>query len=153
MPSLSIGPALDRLDSNDRLSRAQQHYRACHLCEHRCGVDRLNGQRGPCKAGAEPRVFKHRIELGEEEELIPSLLFYLSGCDLRCAFCIAEANAFDPGRGRPLTRELFQVAVARGKLEGVRHHSVGGGRTDHPSASHPRSHGWLYRPTAGRLEV
>jgi putative pyruvate formate lyase activating enzyme len=106
--------------SDEQVSRAHRHYSACYLCEHRCGVDRLRGSRGACKAGPVPRVFKHRVELGEEEELIPSHLFYLSGCDLRCAFCIAEMNAFDPRRGRPLTREFFSAAVAAGRAQGAR---------------------------------
>jgi putative pyruvate formate lyase activating enzyme len=80
----------------------------------------LAGERGPCKAGVEARVFKHRVELGEELELIPSHLFYLSGCDLRCAFCIAGINAFDPNRGRTLTAEFFADAVAWGRSQGVR---------------------------------
>jgi putative pyruvate formate lyase activating enzyme len=45
---------------------------------------------------------------------------YLSGCDLRCAFCVAEANAFDPRRGRPLTAEFLAEAVERGRNEGAR---------------------------------
>jgi putative pyruvate formate lyase activating enzyme len=90
------------------------------LCEHRCGVDRGAGERGPCRADAFARVFKQRVEYGEERELIPSHLFYLSGCDLRCAFCIAEENAFDPRRGRMLTREFFHDAVAEGRKQGAR---------------------------------
>ena len=39
-------------------------------------------------------MYKHRVEYGEEWELVPSHLFYLSGCDLRCAFCVAGINAF-----------------------------------------------------------
>jgi putative pyruvate formate lyase activating enzyme len=100
--------------------RAQTHYRHCLLCEHACGVDRTAGQRGPCKAGAEARVFRHRIEWGEELELIPSHLFYVSGCDLRCAFCIAEANAFNPHAGELLTPQFFQRAVAWGSGQQVR---------------------------------
>jgi putative pyruvate formate lyase activating enzyme len=65
-------------------------------------------------------VFKHRLEYGEEEQLLPSYLFYLSGCDLRCAFCIAEANAFDPSRGVELTPQFFQQAVAEGNRQGAR---------------------------------
>ncbi len=84
--------------TEERLAQARRHYRCCTLCEHRCGVDRLAGQRGPCKAGPGARVFRHRIECSEEAELVPAQLFYLSGCDLRCVFCIAELNAFDPGR-------------------------------------------------------
>ena len=66
------------------------------------------------------RVYKHRVEYGEEWELVPSHLFYLSGCDLRCAFCVAEANAFDPRRGRPLTAEWLATAVELGRDEGAR---------------------------------
>jgi putative pyruvate formate lyase activating enzyme len=66
------------------------------------------------------RVFKHRVEYGEEWELVPSHLFYLSGCDLRCAFCIAGANAFDARRGRPLTADFLAGALAESREEGVR---------------------------------
>ncbi len=104
----------------------------CELCEHRCGANRVAGERGPCKAGTEARVFRHRVECGEEAELVPSHLFYLSGCDLRCAFCIAEANAFDPSRGRPLTRDFFSSAVAWGRDQGARNVQwVGGEPTIH----------------------
>jgi putative pyruvate formate lyase activating enzyme len=116
----------------ERVDRARVHYRDCLLCEHRCGVDRLAGERGKCKAGAEARVFRHRVEYGEELELVPSHLFYLSGCDLRCSFCIAEANAFDPGRGKPLTAALFSEAVAWGSARGARNVQwVGGEPTIH----------------------
>lgn len=98
-----------------RVEKAQQHDHGCFLCEHRCGADRLSGERGPCKAGPVPRVFRDRVEYSEELELVPSHLFYLSGCDLRCVFCIAESNAFDPSRGEPLTSEYFNAAVARSR--------------------------------------
>jgi len=106
--------------TSDRLELARAHYRSCTLCEHRCGANREAGERGPCKAGPVARVYKHRLEYGEEWELVPSHLFYLSGCDLRCAFCVAEANAFDPRRGRALSREFFAEAVRWGQKEGAR---------------------------------
>lgn len=102
------------------MEQAQEHYRCCALCEHRCQMNRWKGERGPCKAGPDARVFRHRIEVSEEAELVPSHLFYLSGCDLRCAFCIAELNAFDPHRGQELTPEFFQEAVAWGQEQGAR---------------------------------
>ena len=109
-----------------------RHYERCELCEHRCAVNRLAGERGVCKAGATARVFRHRVECGEEPELVPSHLFYLSGCDLRCVFCIAEANAFDPGRGRLLTADFFADAVAWGRTQGARNLQwVGGEPTIH----------------------
>jgi uncharacterized Fe-S radical SAM superfamily protein PflX len=111
---------------------AAGHYWHCLLCEHRCGVDRSAGEHGPCHAGVEARAFRHRVEYGEELELIPSHLFYLSGCDLRCAFCIAEANAFDPSRGSLLTPEFFAETVAWGRRQGARNVQwVGGEPTIH----------------------
>lgn len=115
-----------------QVSPAMAHYRGCFLCEHRCGVNRVVGERGPCKAGAEARVFRQRVEYGEELELIPSHLFYLSGCDLRCAFCIAEANAFDPSQGDELTVEFLQPAIDWGIQQGAKNIQwVGGEPTIH----------------------
>lgn len=123
-----IVDAIDR----ERLARAEQHLRSCALCEHRCGVNRIAGERGPCKAGPSARVFRHRVECGEEVELIPSHLFYLSGCDLRCVFCIAEANAFNPLVGSELTGEFLAAAIAWGRLRGARNIQwVGGEPTIH----------------------
>jgi len=118
--------------TREALEVGWRHYKHCLLCEHRCGVDRLSGQRGPCKADAVARVFRHRIEYGEELELIPSHLFYLSGCDLRCVFCIAETNAFDPRRGEPLDRSSFESSVQWGRDQGARNIQwVGGEPTIH----------------------
>ena len=104
----------------DRLRLARRQYRHCLLCEHRCGVDRAGGERGFCEATAEARVYRHRVECGEEIELIPSQLLYLSGCNLRCVFCLGEADAFDPQRGRLLTSQFLAEAVAAGCQRGAR---------------------------------
>ena len=123
-----VADAIER----ERLIRAEQHWHSCSLCEHRCGVDRLAGARGPCRAGTEARVFRHRVEFGEELELIPSHLFYLSGCDLRCSFCIAEANAFNPAVGTELTAEFLTQAIPWGRQHGARNLQwVGGEPTIH----------------------
>ena len=115
-----------------RLELARRQYRHCVLCEHRCGVDRTDGGRGPCMASDEARVYRHRVEYGEELQIVPSHLFYLSGCDLRCAFCVAEANGVAPRRGRPLTGEFLSEAVAWGQRQGGRNIQwVGGEPTIH----------------------
>jgi uncharacterized Fe-S radical SAM superfamily protein PflX len=49
----------------DRLELARRHDRSCHLCQHYCGANRLEGERGPCLAGMVARVYRHRIECGE----------------------------------------------------------------------------------------
>ena len=89
------------------------------LCEHRCGVDRRH-QLGRCHAPATARIFRHRVEYGEESFLNPCHLFYLSGCDLRCVYCINELNAFDPSRGHDLTPAFFQNALLSGRERGAK---------------------------------
>ena len=88
---------------SQRAGSARQMYRCCRLCEHRCGVDRIAGQRGLCGADTVARVWRYWVDYAEERTLAPSLLVYLSGCDLRCDFCISEAYAFEPRRGVALT--------------------------------------------------
>ena len=123
---------MPRVLTQQRIDRAFRHYECCRLCEHDCAVNRLSDERGVCKAGAVANVFRHRVEVGEELELIPSHLFYLSGCDLRCAFCIAEERAFDPRIGTKLTAEFLQEAVAWGRARGARNIQwVGGEPTIH----------------------
>jgi putative pyruvate formate lyase activating enzyme len=123
---------IERWNNPERMGRAFAHQSNCNLCEHRCGVDRAAGERGPCKAGPSANVYRHRVEYGEELELVPSHLFYLSGCDLRCVFCIAGINAFDPSRGRTLTSEFFNEAVTWGRSKGARNIQwVGGEPTVH----------------------
>lgn len=115
-----------------RAAQAADHDRQCLLCEHRCGVNRSAGELGQCKAGTEARVFRHRVEHGEEPQLVPSHLFYLSGCDLRCAFCIAEEKAFDPRIGTLLDAPFLQQAIVWGRERGARNLQwVGGEPTIH----------------------
>ncbi len=97
---------------NEKLLLAVEHLKNCQLCEQRCGVDRTLGVQGLCHALSEVRVFRHRVEHGEEPELVPSHLFYSSGCDLRCKFCIAEENAFNPRNGTLLTTDFLIKAIA-----------------------------------------
>ncbi len=85
-----------------RVEAARAALADCHLCAHHCGVDRLAGERGLCHAGAESRVFMAQVEVSDELELIPTFAIALSGCDLRCAFCITGAESWNPRAGEPL---------------------------------------------------
>ena len=119
----------------ERATVAWRHYRHCLLCEHRCGCDRTAGEGSRCGASDRARVFRHRVEYGEELELVPSHLFYLSGCNLRCVFCIGGSNATDPRRGRLLTADFLSRAVSWGRHQGARNIQwVGGEPTIHVPA-------------------
>jgi len=59
---------------------------SCELCEHKCGVNRLNGETGICGV-SESRVSTEFLHRGEEPELVPSHTIFFAGCNSRCAFC------------------------------------------------------------------
>jgi putative pyruvate formate lyase activating enzyme len=85
----------------------------CHLCEHHCGVNRLAGETGLCHAGAEARIFMAQTEVSDELELIPTFAIALSGCDLRCDFCITGGPSWNPRAGEPVRlKELVERAGA-----------------------------------------
>ena len=71
----------------------------CRFCEHDCRVNRLAGENGLCHAGAEARFFSAQTEVADERELIPAFNVALSGCDLRCDFCITGASSWNPRAG------------------------------------------------------
>jgi putative pyruvate formate lyase activating enzyme len=59
-------------------------------------------------------------------------MLYLSGCNLRCVFCIGEADAFDPQRGRMLTSQFLTEVIATGCQQKARNIQwVGGEPTIH----------------------
>lgn len=74
----------------------------CRLCAHDCRVNRLAGETGRCHAGASANFFLAQTELTDELELIPTFAVALSGCDLRCDFCITGAESWNPRAGKKL---------------------------------------------------
>jgi putative pyruvate formate lyase activating enzyme len=83
----------------------------CHFCAHHCGVDRLAGEFGLCHAGAGARFFLAQREVTDELELIPTFAVALSGCDLRCDFCITGAESWNPRAGENFNaREMAEKA-------------------------------------------
>lgn len=62
----------------------------CRLCPRRCGVNRLAGERGPCRAGLLPRVAKACLHRWEEPPLSGargSGTVFFARCNLRCVYC------------------------------------------------------------------
>lgn len=90
-----------------RAVAAQAALADCHLCAHHCGVNRQTGEKGRCGAGAQARVFSAQVEVGDELELIPTYAIALSGCDLRCDFCLTGAASWNPRAGEPFSPQLL----------------------------------------------
>src|SRR5208283_3397885 len=88
--------------ARDRAAAARAALSDCRLCAHDCGVNRLAGETGLCRAGPDARIFSAQVEVADELELIPTFAIALSGCDLRCDFCITGAASWNPRAGEPL---------------------------------------------------
>lgn len=62
----------------------------CELCPHRCGVNRLAGERGICAMGELPKVASWNLHRWEEPPISGtrgSGTIFFSGCTGRCRFC------------------------------------------------------------------
>ncbi len=62
----------------------------CDLCPWQCGINRLAGKTGFCRAGAAPRVFRYGPHSGEEPPISGtrgSGTVFFSRCTLRCLYC------------------------------------------------------------------
>lgn len=106
---------------------AREHLARCDLCAFECGVNRLNGERGRCRADDVPRVFAQNVLLGEELCLVPSFGVRPSGCNLQCAYCSVWEYSQDPGRGQPLDPETVSRSAQEAQRRGCTNvHLVGG---------------------------
>ena len=116
-----------------RLDWAQRQLAECRLCPRDCRVNRAAGETGYCGAGPDARVFTEFVHYGEEAELSPSHTIYLTGCNLRCAFCQTADERRDRA-GEALTADSLRAIVARGRSEGARNLNLLGGE---PTANLP----------------
>jgi len=99
----------------------------CKLCAHNCGVNRLAGEHGLCHAGARPRFFSAQVEVSDELELIPTFAIALSGCDLRCDFCITGAESWNAKAGASFDATEMAERAERALSRGARTIMVLGG--------------------------
>jgi putative pyruvate formate lyase activating enzyme len=63
----------------------------CELCPRRCGVNKLEGEKGFCQANAQLEISAYQPHFGEEKPLVGdggSGTIFLTNCGLRCVFCI-----------------------------------------------------------------
>ncbi len=62
----------------------------CSICPRRCGVNRLNDERGFCKTGLKPRVYSFMSHQGEEPPVSGTLgsgAVFFSNCNMACVYC------------------------------------------------------------------
>ncbi|MBU1566522.1 MAG: radical SAM protein [Proteobacteria bacterium] len=73
-----------------RWEESNQFLSSCSLCPRQCGVNRLSGERGYCRAGHLAEVASYGPHFGEESVLVGcggSGTIFFCGCNLLCSFC------------------------------------------------------------------
>lgn len=100
---------------------------SCHFCEHRCGANRLEGERGTCRVGSSASISSDFIHRGEEPELVPSYTIFFSGCTLKCQFCQNWDISQDPENGRKLSPREISKSISEMREGGARNVNWVGG--------------------------
>jgi len=75
---------------NNKIKKAYKLMEKCSICPRKCGVNRLKGQIGFCKAGLKPMVSSFHAHFGEEPPISGrngSGTIFFTHCSLRCVFC------------------------------------------------------------------
>ncbi len=63
---------------------------SCRICPRNCGVDRLKGEKGACRSGAQLKISSIGPHFGEEPMISGtkgSGTVFFSNCNLKCLFC------------------------------------------------------------------
>ena len=90
-----------------RIEQACAIFEECRLCPRQCGANRLNGEKGFCRATSKLLVYSAQPHFGEEISLVGkkgSGTIFFSNCNLRCVFCQNWPISHE-GRGKEINDE------------------------------------------------
>jgi putative pyruvate formate lyase activating enzyme len=121
-------PAYARLEGEgalaQRIEEAYGIFEQCVLCPRKCGVNRLTGEQGFCRAPAKLVIYSAQPHFGEEISLVGSNgsgTIFFSNCNLRCIFCQNWPIAHE-GRGKEFEDE--DLAAMMLKLQKIGCHNI-----------------------------
>jgi putative pyruvate formate lyase activating enzyme len=115
---------LDLYQSGELRERVRKGYarlRHCDLCPHRCGVNRISGETGICKAGLQPKIASANVHRGEEPPISGSRgsgTIFLSWCTLHCRFC-QNFPISQMGNGEELSVRELAARMLKLQSQGV----------------------------------
>ncbi|HOT95376.1 MAG TPA: radical SAM protein [Methanoregulaceae archaeon] len=99
----------------DRVEEAWGLLESCRLCIRRCGVNRLDDERGWCGAGVDPRISGFGPHFGEERPLVGrggSGTIFFSHCTMGCIYC-QNYETSHLGWGEDLTPDGLAAIMLR----------------------------------------
>jgi putative pyruvate formate lyase activating enzyme len=85
----------------------------CTLCPRRCGVNRLKGEAGFCKAGTTVKVASYCLHFGEEPPISGSNgsgTIFFAGCSMACVYC-QNYPISQLGHGNEVSRERLAAMM------------------------------------------
>jgi putative pyruvate formate lyase activating enzyme len=91
----------------ERIEKSLELLQSCTVCPRLCQVNRLEGEKGTCRAGRLPEVSSYSPHFGEERPLVGlhgSGTIFLTHCNLRCRFC-QNYSISHLGEGRDVSSE------------------------------------------------
>ncbi|MEM0079542.1 MAG: radical SAM protein [Nitrososphaerota archaeon] len=119
-----------------KIELAYRIIRSCHFCEWRCGVNRLEGQRGVCRLDRKTYVSSFFHHYGEEAPLIGldgqggSGTIFFSSCTFHCVFCqnwdISQAK-YPQDTGVEVNAEKLASIARRLRIDGAANINFVGG--------------------------
>ena len=107
-----------------RVEEATAFFEECRLCPRECGANRLDGEKGFCRAPMKVMVYSAQPHFGEEMSLVGqhgSGTIFFSNCNLRCVFCQNWPIAHK-GEGRAIVDE--DLAELMLFLQGIGCHNI-----------------------------
>lgn len=115
---------LSKTEIEEKIELLIEILRECCLCPRHCKVNRLKGELGFCKAGAELMVSSFFPHFGEEPPLVGkrgSGTIFLTHCNLKCVFC-QNYDISHGGEGRIISVE--EMASLMLKLQNLGCHNI-----------------------------
>jgi len=73
-----------------RIEKAYKLLSPCEVCPRKCGVKRLEGERGFCRSDEEVIVSSYNAHFGEEPPLVGNFgsgTIFFTNCNLKCVYC------------------------------------------------------------------
>lgn len=98
-----------------RACRAYDLLRSCTVCPRRCGINRLEDERGFCRTGLLPAVASYGPHFGEEPPLVGcggSGTIFVTHCNLACGFC-QNYEISQCGRGSEVRQDKLADMMLR----------------------------------------
>jgi len=106
---------------------AEEMMKSCELCERKCEINRLEGEKGECKVGKNCLISSEFMHGGEEAYVSPSHTIFFMGCNFHCQFCQNYTISQWYESGYPVQSEWLAGRIDKMREEGCRNMNFVGG--------------------------